>query len=666
VIVVQSLEELPNFTGVARLVGDTETSGVSPYHGDRICGICIGPYDEECNYYIPIRHQPGAMDVYKNLPAENVLRWFNGLTKDSSKRWTFHNAKYDLQMMWMDGLEFNGELDDTLILSHVAYGDEWNYDLVHMTRRWIPGGFAHVEAAKLDAYLKETQKQISTDEGKTPWNYSLVPIHKICDYGCEDISAARHLSKALHAREELNYPAIPNQGHFAWGTRQLLKNEMKLIKVLAKIEYEGIKIDVQRCCELRDESNEEVESLCDKMYKMAGKSFSSSSQNQTAEAMERCGGRVMFWTKPEKHPDPKKRKGKQKRDQYTNVKADSTGRPCFNSEAILDYLKIYKKEQNQKAYDFMLLYYKAEQTRRLVATNLDAYLKGIDKNNRLHGQFHMHRTWTGRLASADPNLQNITKVKGTKEQGQIEKFTEHKDEEALNRKIRDLFIAEKNHALISIDYSSIEYRLATYFSGDQKLIGMYQKNPDVDFHQITADMLGVDRDVGKTIGFGILYGMGVNSLAMALNVSRDRAMQLRNMFFDTRPAFRNLISLIGAGVQRHGGVRNPFGRWCPVPRDLDYKGLNALVQGSAGDLMRYALVALDEAKLPIKLVSSIHDETLSESRIEMVMDNVAVIKKVMCDCPMFPTMPITCDQEIGYSWGKGLMSIGEWQNRKAA
>jgi DNA polymerase-1 len=666
VIVVQSLEELPNFTGVPRLVSDTETSGVSPYHGDRICGICIGPYDEEKEYYIPIRHRPSMMDVYNNLPAENVFRWYNDLTKERSTRWTFHNAKYDLQMLWMDGIEFNGELDDTLILSHVAYGDEWDYDLLHMTRRWIPGGFAHVEYKKLEEFLKETQKKVSTDEGQSPYNYSLAPINRLAPYGCEDIAAARNLSKALHARDELNLPAIPNQGNPAWSTRQLLYNEMKLIKVLAKLEFEGIKIDVQRCAELRDESNEEVESLTHKMYKMTGKSFSSSSQQQTGEAMERCGGHVMFWTKPEKHSDPTKRKGKQKRDQYTANKAESTGRPCFNSEAILDYLKIYRKEGNVKAYDFMLLYYKAEQTKRLVATNLDAYLKGVDKNNRLHGQFHMHRTWTGRLASADPNLQNITKVKGTKEQGQIEKFTEHKDEDALNRKIRDLFIAEKNCALISIDYSSIEYRLATYFSGDTKLIQMYQKNPDVDFHQITADTLGVDRDVGKTIGFGILYGMGVNSLSMALSLTRDRAIQLRNKFFDTRPAFRNLISMIGEGVKRNGGVRNPFGRWCPVPRDLDYKGLNALVQGSAGDLMRYALVALDEAKLPIKLVSTIHDETLSESTIEMLLDNVAAIKKVMCGCPMFPTMPITCDQEVGFSWGKGLMSLGEWQNRKAA
>jgi DNA polymerase-1 len=359
---------------------------------------------------------------------------------------------------------------------------------------------------------------------------------------------------------------------------------------------------------------------------------------------------VLFWTKK------KEEKGKQKRDQYTPDKASSTGRPCFNSEAILDYLKVFKQEQNQKAYNFMLHYYKSEQTRRIVTTNLDAYLKGIDHANRLHASFVMHGTITGRLASRGPNLQNICKNKGTKEQGQIEKFTENKDEDALNRQIRDLFVCEPGNVLVSMDYASIEYRLASFFSCDESLVNMYVKNPDVDFHQITADMLNVSRDVGKTIGFGILYGMGVGSLASALNVIKLEATALRNKFYETRPAFRDLISRIGREVQNNGGIKNPFGRWVPVDRDKAYKGLNALVQGSAADLMRFALVNVSKAvkQLPVKMVSSIHDEILFEMPKSDVPTVTPLLRKTMCSCPMFAPMPITCDVETGVSWGRGL------------
>jgi DNA polymerase I len=660
-VIVQALSDLPNLTDAKSVLFDTETSGLSPYHGDRICGIAISPYEAtspDHNYYIPIRHREHD-DGFKSLPLENVYEWMKPYVKDPAKRWFGHNLQFDINMLRADRQELTGDVLDTMIVGHVFDGDLWNYSLDSLTRLYVPG-FEHRFMKEKDAWLKENQCHFTSDEGEVAYNYATVPIPIMGAYALEDLEATRRLAQHFYTKPL--WDAIPNQGNSAWSCRQLIKNEMQLVKVLADLTWNGVKIDVLRCIELRNNANDLIEQLNDQLYKLSGKSFSVASGTQTADALCRAGGRVLFWTKK------KDEKGKQKRDQYTSDKAASTGRPCFNSEAILDYLKVFKQEKNERAYTFMLRYYKSEQTRRVVTANLDAYLKGVDANNRLHASFLMHGTVTGRLASKGPNLQNICKNKGTKEQGQIEKFTDDKDEEALNRQIRDLFICEPGNVLISMDYSSIEYRLATYFSCDAELINTYVNDPEIDFHQITADMLSVSRDVGKTLGFGILYGMGINSMASALNITHLEAAALRNKFYNTRPAFRDLISRIGDQVKRNGGVKNPFGRWVHVDPEKSYKGLNAMVQGSAADLMRFALVDLAERikkeMLKILLVSDIHDEFLSEVPKEQAVEMAAKMKETVCRCPMFKPMPITCSAEIGNSWGFGLKSIEDWLSEK--
>jgi DNA polymerase I len=661
--VIQKLSDLPNFTGVNRLVFDYETSGVSPYHGDRIAGIGIGPYESNLNFYIPIRHRYDMMDDYVNLPVENVLEWLRNLASDPAKIWTGHNLKYELHMSRQDGIEFAGKMDDTMILAHVIEGSNYSYDLTAITRQYV-SGFEHVEHKKFMQYLEESQHRITTEEGKSLFNYSLAKINRCAPYCCEDLSASRFASQALWTHPNINRDRVKNSGNYSWTTKQLVENEMELIKVLFEMESNGVRIDEERCVMLRDQALDKIESHNDKMFKICGRSFSIASWKEMWKAFESIGGVVKYWSAKEK--------GKQKADKFTEDVAKSNGRPCWNGEAILRYLKAFKEQNNVRGYDFVLNYYLSMQLQRIVATNLDTYLKGSDGKWRLHGQFHQHRVLTGRLSSSDPNLQNLIKQKGSMDQNKLEKFLGRKDEDALGKLIRSLFIAERGNVILSQDYSQIEYRAAAYFSRDEAFLKAYRDNPDMDYHEYTAKLADIPRDWAKTVNFGTLYGMGVGSLASLLGIPRAEAQDIWNKVFAARPALRELITRV-EDMSRSGHVKNPFGRWVAVHPQYLYTGLNYLCQGTVGDMMRYALVRLHkqikENRWPVKMLLTVHDDLDYEMPVEFVEEIAPQLAKTMCDIPMMPNhvIPIMCESKVGPNWGQGLKPLNEWlEARKKA
>jgi len=652
--IIQKISDLPNFPGAKRLVFDCETSGLSAFHGDRMCGFAIGPYDYDVSYYIPIRHFPNQAiiidDNFINLPPENIFSWLKQFTNNPELSWVGHNLKFDLTMLRADGIEISGSLLDTMILAHIINGDEPSYSLDSLTKKYLIY-FVHRYYKELENYLHETQPIINTCEGKVFSNYSRTPIKILGFYACEDLSATRELCKYLVKQPA--YSAIKTNGSISWGTQDLIKNEMELIKVLMDMEYQGVRVNLDRCCELRDIAEEEIEMLNHKLFNLAGHKFSPSAWTELWAAFEKAGGQILYWSAKEK--------GKQKADQFTTDKAISTGRPCWNSVAILNYLKKFKEDKNERAYEFILTYWQSEQRRRIIASNLDPYLKHTDFNGRLHGQFHQHGTVTGRLSSSNPNLQNVAKVKGTAEQKSIEKFLGIQDQEALNRQIRGLFIPDSGNILVSQDYSGIEYRTAAYFSQDKILMQKYRDNPLLDYHEDTAQLAQIDRDSAKTVNFGTLYGMGSFSLGLLLGVPQEKAQAILNRVFDAKPALRLLISQVSSRAKKSGFVQNPFGRVCLVQPEKAYKALNLLVQGHCGDAMRCALVRIhkfiQEEKLPVKLLLTVHDEIVYECPRVLGPEIAKKIAPVFCDWPHMQAIPVVCDTELGLDWGKGLKKL---------
>ena len=652
------------------LVIDTETSGFSPHHGHRLCGfgLCSATAPEVACYF-PVRHVLGG-----NLDLGQVLSWLRGYTEDPAISWVMHNAVFDLAMFRADGIEFAGRVTDTMVLAHGVKPDRGSYALDALTK------FQHVEYEKLAAHLK-TEQRWKVPGGYGSPDYSRVPVGILGPYCCEDVVATgalfRELQHVLKCNEKF-YRAVPeNQGNPAHSLRELLTSDQELVRALFEIEWAGIRIDLKAVMRAkRDAVEREKRAYAVLVALSGGQLFSPRSKRGLGAAFERAGGVVRFWMLP------KDGRGKQKSQQFTEDKAKSTGVPCWNSAALLGYLARYHVHPEGTAYRFLVQYRVLSQLERLISTYLDAYLRATDCRGFLHGRFHPCGTRTGRLSSSSPNLQNVCKSEMNAEAKAFEKyfdwqavagggcfddFRSHlfyrmgplagrkREAPDLARQIRSFFIARPGNVVVSIDYSSVEYRVAAYLTGDPELIRRFRENPDLDYHQYCADLCKITRSTAKTVNFGTLYGMGDAALASVLHVSLEKAKQIRRNLYGKLKALPRLMETTRWAVLAHGRVQNPLGRVCRVDKTRSYVGLNYKVQGCCGDIMRRALVRVHrlirERGWDVLLGLTVHDEIVLDMPPALVPVAVPEIVRVMTDVPEIG-LPLTCDVEVGRSWGQ--------------
>lgn len=655
----------PQFKSKTLLI-DTETSGLDVHFGHRICGIAIGDYQHpEIKAFLPIRMTSG------NLPLEETLAWLRKLAADPSYAWVGHNLKFDLQMFRADGITFAGQIVDTMVAAHLVKGNLNSYALDFLTKVYCKG-FKHVWYEKLEEWLNKNQPRMELGEGKSPRNYSLVPLELLAPYALEDIEATRLLCNALNEkfREILShkeFATYDNHGCASGSLKTLHINEKRLVPVLADMEYRGMKVDLHRAVELREKARGEIENYTRELTELAGFSFNPAAYTEMTKALEACGGKVMFWMRPEEN------RGKQKTEKFTDNYDESTKRPCFNAAAVLQYLMRF--ERGSKPWRFMLAYHEILARQFALGLYVETIIKRADFNLRLHGSFNQTTVITGRLSSSGPNFQNFAKTKGTNDQKAFEKAVGIKNEDALNRQIRGLFIAGKpGNVLVSCDMSQAEYRAAVWLSQDEEMIAKWRANPSLDYHQDTMDLTGLDRDCCKTINFLILYGGGAKGLAATLTMmgkptSITQAQQMINTVLSARPALRRLMSDTVQFCNANRFVINPMGRICDVPDGFAYKGLNYEVQGFVGDMMRIKLVDMAEYikknELPVEMLSSVHDEILFDMAAEDVERIAPLLAQELCRIPHLG-VPMLSDIEVGYSWG-AMKGLNEWlKERKAA
>lgn len=661
--IVTDVSELPDLSHHKVLVIDSETSGLDPYMGDRACGIVIGPQHEDEGWYIPIRHSEG------NLPVDDVCSWLRQYTHDPEKIWVFHNSKFDMKMLRRDGVEFTGKVVDTMLGAHVLRGDLMPnmFGLDKLTNIFLDGGFEHKCYAKVKELLSH-QKIAHTEEGDSDYNYSLLPIEDLGRYALEDLNCTRLLAREINARFDKivadgSFEPIDNHGCPSYSMIDLLNNEMKLVKTLFEMEDRGVLVDQKKCLQLRDKAIGEIELYKLKLRQLAGFSFEPAAWKQTWIAFEKAGGEILYWTRV------KEKRGKQKLQQITMDKDESTGRPNWNAASILKYLQHYPK--GSAPYNFVLYYREVLLRERILSTYIEHYLKYSDREGVLHGNFNQHTVITGRLSASRPNLQNVSVKKGTADQKAFEKFTGIKDEDALNRQVRSLFIARPGKVLLTLDWSQVEYRMAAWLSQDARMIEAWQKNPYIDYHEDTVQITGLDRDCCKTINFMVLFGGGATGLAATLSgmgrpTTKQQAQDMLNQLFTARPALRNLISQYQTLALRDHFVMNCFGRVCDVPRGFEYKGLSYAVQGSVGDWMRVKIVEMDvfikKYNLPVEMLLTVHDEIDFEIPEEEVEHCVPLLMAEMSRCE-FMTVPVPCDAELGYAWSDAI-PFEEWLETK--
>ena len=596
---IENLKQLDEWIKEAEEIGevavDTETSSLDPHQADLI-GISLSTrIGKAC--YIPIGHKSK-----KNIKKDEVLKKIKPLLEDPSIKKIGQNIKFDYIVLFKNGINISS-MEDTMLMSYVldAGKNRHNMDTlseIHLNHKTIS--------------FKDL-----VGSGKKEINFSDVEIEKAKDYAAEDADITFRLYKkffkSLKEEKMINIYEI---------------FEKPMIKILAQMEIQGIKIDNKSLKVLSTKFEKKIEKIQKEVFKISKKEFNIASPKQLGEIL------------------------------YNDLKiADlkKTKKGGFaTSASVLEDLAF-------KGHKFPQLVLDWRQVSKLKNTYSDSLPEHINPNTkRIHTSFLLAATTTGRLASSDPNLQNIPI-----------KSEDGKD-------IRKAFIAEKDHILISADYNQIEMRILADLADVKELKKAFKNNEDI--HSLTAsqifnvDIKKVNQDQrrkAKAINFGIIYGISQYGLAKQINVSNYEAEEFLNSYFAKFPEIKVYMDQTIKFCRKSGYVNNIFGRRSHFLNinDKNYNvrnfqeraAINAPIQGSASEIMRLAMIRLEkelnnEKNKKTKMLLQIHDELIFEThkdeakRISKIISN-EMSSVAKSDQHSF-SIPLTVDLNIGDNWGE--------------
>lgn len=419
--------------------------------------------------------------------------------------------------------------------------------------------------------------------------------------------------KALHKDQEKDFKDMPKVAKLA------KEIEWPVIPVLARMEHEGIKLDVGYLETFNVELEDDISDLEQEIYGHANREFNIGSPGQLSE--------VLF--EELKLPTAGIKRGK---SAYSTAASELD--KLRGQHPIIDLITKYRE------------------VTKLKSTYVDTLPKQVDDESRLHTTFALTVAQTGRLSSNDPNLQNIP-VR-----------TE------LGKRIRTSFVARPKHMLVSADYSQFELRLAAYLAGDEELIKMF--NDGADIHTATAaqvygrepdDVTKQMRRDAKVINFGVLYGMSPHGLVQATGMTYESAKNFIDKYFELRKPLLEYMNSLKEKARTDGYVETLFGRRRPMPdikssnfmvrQAAERAAINMPIQGTEADLMKMAMVKVDEKleKFGARQLLQIHDSILVEAPEEAAEDVAKVMKETMEAVYELP-VKLTVDTSIGRNWGE--------------
>ena len=573
---------------------DTETSSLDVHQADLV-GISLSTkIGKAC--YIPIGHK------FKGcLKKEVVIKKLKPLLEDKSVKKIGQNIKFDFIVLFKQGIIMNS-MEDTMLMSYVLDAGKNRHNMDTLSE-------IHLQ-----------HKTISFKEivgtGKKEINFSDVELHKAMEYAAEDADITYRLYKIFN--KNLKLEKLTNIYEIF---------EKPLIKILALMEIEGIKIDNDFLKVLSKKFEKKIDKLEKEVFKISKKQFNIASPKQLGEII------------------------------YNDLKIavlKKTRKGSFATNAsVLEDLAF-------KGHKFPQLILDWRQASKLKNTYSDALPQHINPSTkRVHTSFLLAATTTGRLASSDPNLQNIPI-----------KSEDGKD-------IRKAFIAKKNYTLISADYNQIEMRILADLADVKELKKAFKNNEDI--HSLTAsqvfavDIKKVDQDMrrkAKAINFGIIYGISQYGLAKQINVSNHEANEFLNAYFLRFPEIKIYMNDTVKFCRKSGYVNNIFGRRSHfngindknfnVRNFQERAAINAPIQGSASEIMRLAMIRINERFKSLKnneskILLQIHDELIFEVPENKVKFISKIIQEEMTsvtesDLHSFST-PLTVDVNIGNNWG---------------
>ncbi len=581
---------------------DTETTSLDEMRAELVgISLCVTPGRAA---YVPLQHRAKGDDLFGSddliagqLGLSDVLTALKPVLEDASVLKIGQNMKYDAKIFAGLGISV-APIDDTMLMSYALHG----------------GLHGHGMDALSDRYLNHQPIAIKSllGSGKSAITFDRVSIEEATPYAAEDADVTLRLWQMFRPRL-----------HAAQVTRVYETLERPLVPVLAAMERRGIKVDRDVLSRMSNAFAQKMAGLEAEIHELAGERFNVGSPKQLGEIlfdkMSLAGGK----------------KGK-------------TGAYATGAD-ILEDLAAEGHDLPARVLDW-------RQLSKLKSTYTDALQDHIHpETGRVHTSYVITGAVTGRLASTDPNLQNIP----------------IRSEEG--RRIRTAFVAEQGRKLVALDYSQIELRILAHIADIDALKSAFREGQDI--HAMTAsEMFGVPMDEmtpevrrqAKAINFGVIYGISGFGLARNLRIPRAEAQAFIDTYFERFPGIRAYMDATIAYAQKEGRVETLFGRRIHTP-EINAKGpaagfakraaINAPIQGTAADIIRRAMVRVPEAiaDLPATMLLQVHDELVFEVAEDAVAATIARVREVMegaAEPVLRLDVPLVVDAGIGDNWAE--------------
>ncbi|MEM6477701.1 MAG: DNA polymerase I [Pseudomonadota bacterium] len=580
---------------------DTETTALNEMRAELV-GVCLC-IEPGAACYLPLTHKKGADDLFGGatlaegqMDFDTALALLKPMLEDPAILKIGQNMKYDAKIFARNGIVI-APIDDTMLMSYALNAGQHNHGMDTLAER----------------YLGHTPIPIKTllGSGKSMKTFDQVPIEEAAKYAAEDADITMRL-----------WQAFKPQLHRAQVTRVYETLERPLVPVLAQMEMDGIKVNRDTLSRMSNAFSQKMAALEAEIHELAGETFNVGSPAQLGE--------ILFDTMSL----PGGKKGK-------------TGKYSTGADILEDLAT--EHDLPGRVLDW-------RQLSKLKSTYTDALQEHIHPDTgRVHTSYSIAGANTGRLASTDPNLQNIP----------------IRTEEG--RRIREAFVAEEGKTLVALDYSQIELRILAHIADIPALKKAFADGIDIQamtasemFNVPLDEMTPEVRRKAKAINFGVIYGISGFGLARNLRIPRDEAQSFIDTYFERFPGIKQYMADTTAFAKEHMRVETLFGRRIHTP-EINAKGptagfakraaINAPIQGTAADIIRRAMVRMPEAiaGLPAKMLLQVHDELLFEVEDGAVEDLTAAARAVMEDAAL-PVVkidvPLVVDAGRGPNWAE--------------
>ena len=572
---------------------DTETSSLDTMTAD-LLGISLSCEEGE-GCYIPIQHSYDGMP--EQLSLSTIVKTLGDAISSNQTKLVGQNLKFDLPILNRHGIKVTEFLGDTMLMSYVLNSTGTRHGLDRMAVHYL-----QYQPMKYEEVAGSASKQI---------NFAQVEIPAATFYAAEDADITFRLFNLLDKKLQKE-PKLIN----------LLKTlEYPMLKSLLRVETNGAKIDTNMLAEYSKELGLKIDKLSKTAFKMAGEEFNMDSPKQLVE---------ILYNKLE----------------LPVLKKTPKGQPSTNEDTLQRLAEEYELPK-------VIIQYRGLAKLKSTYTDSLVNIQHPD-TKRIHTSYQQAVTSTGRLSSTEPNLQNIP-IKT-----------------AEGRKIREAFVAEKGNVLISADYSQIELRIMAHLSGDKNLTHAFNNN--IDVHSATAseifdvpleEVTTDHRRSAKAINFGLIYGMSAFGLTRQLGIPRHEAQAYLDTYFERYTGVREYMDSTKELAKQNLYVETILGRKLHVTEINASNGLrrqaaeraaiNAPLQGSAADIIKKAMIDVDEwigeDNLNIKMIMQVHDELIFEVKKDFAEEALTNVISLM-ESAVKLDIPLIVDANQGSNWNE--------------